>query len=123
VITGVTVKNCTLAPRIVQGVDQLTTGIVMPRQLPGVELRHPQSAVFAKYTPWGSGIPDGRPTNSPGWVTDAAHAVDVAMKDVPMKAVVAAKLTKLLRIFASEEGLHESDGEQQCYPATAHPIH
>jgi hypothetical protein len=61
-ITGVTEKNCTLPPRNVQGVDQVTTGIVMPRQLVGLEFRQPQSAVLAKYRPGGRGAPEGKPS-------------------------------------------------------------
>jgi hypothetical protein len=47
-------------------VDQVTTGIVMPRQLVGLVFRQPQSAVLAKYRPCGRGVPEGMPTNSPG---------------------------------------------------------
>jgi hypothetical protein len=69
-ITGVTVKNCTLAPSNVRGVDQLAMGIVMPRQLAGVEFRQPRSAVLRKYRPSGIGAPTAMPTVSPGCVTD-----------------------------------------------------
>jgi hypothetical protein len=69
--TGVTEKNCTLAPGIVQGVDQVTTGIVMPRQLTGLVFRQLQPAVLA-------GSPAGKPTVSPGCVTDEAWAMDIS---------------------------------------------
>src|ERR1700741_3809337 len=76
-IKGVTEKNWTRAPRSVQGVDQVTIGIVIPRQLAGLVFRQPQSAVLVKYRPCGRGAPAERPTVSPGWVTDPASAVDI----------------------------------------------
>jgi hypothetical protein len=114
-ITGVTEKNCTLPPRNVQGVDQVTTGIVMPRQLVGVELRQPQSAVLAKYRPGGRGVPEGRPTNSPGWVTDAARADEVPIQID--SAPAAATLINLLCIFALQS--READ-KCRKFPASSH---
>jgi hypothetical protein len=78
-IKGVTEKNYTLAPRSVQGVDQVTIGIVMPRQLVGLVFRQPQSAVLAKYRPCGRGAPAGSPTVSPGCVTDPARAAEISV--------------------------------------------
>src|ERR1700753_268119 len=86
---GVTVKACTLAPRNVHGVDQATIGIVMPRQLVGVEFRQPQSAVLKKYRPCGRGAPSESPTVSPGCVTDPASAVDIPIHTDSAPAVAA----------------------------------
>src|ERR1700732_1235173 len=99
-MNGVTVKTCTLAPRNVQGVDQVTIGIVMPRQVVGFVVRQPQSTVFSKYRPSGSGAPVGIPTVSPGWVTDPAIAVETFIHIV--RAPGATNLTNRLRILPSQ---------------------
>src|SRR5277367_464624 len=99
-IHGVTEKNCTLAPRIVQGVDQVTTGIVMPRQLTGLVFRQPQSAVLATYRPSGRGSPAGRPTVSPGCVTDEAWAIGISTHSD--SAPAAATLIQLSCIWAPD---------------------
>jgi hypothetical protein len=91
-----------LAPRNVQGVDHVTTGIVIPRQLVGVEFRHSQSAVLAKYRPSGRGAPAGAPTVSPGCVSEAARAAEMHIHID--SAAAAATFIELLRIFASDGG-------------------
>src|ERR1700757_2726626 len=96
-ITGVTEKNCTLAPRNVQGVDQVTIGIVMPRQLLGSVLRQPQSAVLAKYRPCGRGPPPAMPTVSPGCGTAPATAVPIPIHI--NSAPAAATVSNLLGIL------------------------
>src|ERR1700743_3027291 len=96
-MNGVTVKTCTLAPRNVQGVDQVTIGIVMPRQVVGFVVRQPQSKVSVKYRPCGRGAPVGIPTVSPGCVTDPARAEEVHIQTDSTPA--AATLINLLCIF------------------------
>src|ERR1700761_4509646 len=100
-MNGVTVKTCTLAPRNVQGVDQVTIGIVMPRQVVGFVVRQPQSTVSVKYRPSGRGAPVGIPTVSPGCVTDPARAAETPMHIDSTPAAVT--LVNLLCIFASDQ--------------------
>src|ERR1700744_5993542 len=109
-MNGVTVKTCTLAPRNVQGVDQVTIGIVMPRQVVGFVVRQPQSKVSVKYRPCGRGAPVGIPTVSPGCVTDPASAVETPMHIDSTTAV--ATFTTLFRIFASDHGSRWARDEQ-----------
>jgi hypothetical protein len=113
-----TVRNCTLAPRNVQGVDQVRTGIVMPRQVVGLALRQPQSTVLAKYRPCGRGAPAGAPTVSPGCVTDAARAVGIPMHID--SALAADTLINLLCIFAPME---EADECRKSFAVSLHDFH